>query len=329
MGSPVGVVGPRALRALLSLDAFPFRLVDCSRGEADKPWMTGPRGAESSAGKCQSLHALLAALEGEGKEGSKAASAAREATVRFPVGGDVEDGDKGGLVFEEGTVAERATPLLMGIPAEAVAVVLDDDESKARRVADTLAEAAGDSGRRIVVYAKGGGAAPAEAPPPAAFVSRHATKALQMRGRAVVVDLRRPEERERFGAIPGSLSLPVQDVPLALGMSADAFEAAYGFAREDKGGALLILQCRTHRRSHWASVAFEEAGVRSALPGGERHAVLRDGVYGWKLDAVVQRYKGYDGPNHGVPEAEPFDVEAVDESAARTELSELGISLST
>ena len=336
-GVGVGAVGPRALRALLSLDAFPFRLVDCSPAERDKPFSNGRVGALVGAGRGPGLTALFASVEE--REGAKAASAARESTVRFPVGGynfgdgDRSSGDGGGSegisAWAEETVGDRAASLFMSIPEEALAVVVDDDSDKAKRVAEALSAAARSAGaRRQVAYAREFSAAPdAEAAGSPAFVSRHVAKALQARGRAIVVDMRRPEERERFGAIPGSLPLPVQDVPSALGLSTEEFRGAYGFDREagGKNAPLVIMQCRTHRRSHWASIAFEEEGVKSALPDGRRHAVLRDGVYGWRLDAEVQRYKGYDGPRYGVPEPEPFDLEAIDEDAARAELQLLGL----
>jgi hypothetical protein len=52
--------------------------------------------------------------------------------------------------------------------------------------------------------------------------------------------------------------------------------------------------------------------------------VLRQGVYGWRLDPAVKPYRGYrlqDAP----PDAEPFQLEAVNAEAGRQELAQLGI----
>lgn len=52
--------------------------------------------------------------------------------------------------------------------------------------------------------------------------------------------------------------------------------------------------------------------------------MLRQGVYGWRLDPSVKPYRGYklqDAP----PEAEPFQVEPINVEAGRVELAQLGI----
>ena len=52
--------------------------------------------------------------------------------------------------------------------------------------------------------------------------------------------------------------------------------------------------------------------------------MLQQGVYGWRVDAAVKPYPGYklqDAP----PEAEAFEVEAVDAEQGLHELAQLGI----
>lgn len=58
--------------------------------------------------------------------------------------------------------------------------------------------------------------------------------------------------------------------------------------------------------------------------GLQRCLVLRQGVYGWRLDPAVKPYRGYrlqDVP----PEAEPFTVEPLNVEAGRRELAGLHI----
>lgn len=80
-----------------------------------------------------------------------------------------------------------------------------------------------------------------------------------------------------------------------------------------------VLSCagRTNTRSGWAAQLAQDAGLQSCL-------VLRQGVYGWRLDPAVKPYRGYklqDAP----PEAEAFQVEAVNVEQGRHELAQLGI----
>ena len=75
---------------------------------------------------------------------------------------------------------------------------------------------------------------------------------------------------------------------------------------------------RTNTRSGWAAQLARDAGLQRCL-------VLRQGVYGWRLDAGVRAYRGYclqDAP----PEAEPLPaVEAVNAEQGRAELAQLGV----
>ncbi len=56
----------------------------------------------------------------------------------------------------------------------------------------------------------------------------------------------------------------------------------------------------------------------------QRCLVLRQGVYGWRLDPSAKPYRGYklqDAP----PEAEPFQVETANAEVGMSELAQLGI----
>ena len=73
---------------------------------------------------------------------------------------------------------------------------------------------------------------------------------------------------------------------------------------------------RTNTRSGWAAQLAQDAGLQRCL-------VLRQGVYGWRLDPSVKPYRGYrlqDAP----PEAEPFQVEALNVEQGRHELALTG-----
>lgn len=82
---------------------------------------------------------------------------------------------------------------------------------------------------------------------------------------------------------------------------------------------ITVLQSagRTNTRAGWAAQVARDAGLQRCL-------VLRQGVYGWRLDPAVKPYRGYrlqDVP----PEAEPFTVELLNVEAGRRELASLHI----
>lgn len=74
---------------------------------------------------------------------------------------------------------------------------------------------------------------------------------------------------------------------------------------------------RTNVRGGWAAQLAQDAGLKRCL-------VLRQGVYGWRLDPAVKPYRGY-RLQEPPPEAEPFQVEPVNVEAGRVELAQLGI----
>ena len=80
---------------------------------------------------------------------------------------------------------------------------------------------------------------------------------------------------------------------------------------------LLLPAGRTNTRSGWAAQLAADSGLQHCL-------VLQQGVYGWRLDPAVKPYPGYklqDAP----PEAEAFQVEAVNAEQGLHELAQLGV----
>ncbi|KAL4452234.1 hypothetical protein ABPG75_007896 [Micractinium tetrahymenae] len=133
---------------------------------------------------------------------------------------------------------------------------------------------------------------------------------------ATLIDVRRSDERALYGAIKGAVHIPVDQVASALALSPDQFAAQYRFPKPSTDD-LVIFSCRTNVRAGWAAQLAQDAGLQRVL-------VLRQGVYGWRLDPAVKPYRGYrlqDAP----PEAEPFQVEPINVEAGRVELAQLGI----
>jgi rhodanese-related sulfurtransferase len=84
------------------------------------------------------------------------------------------------------------------------------------------------------------------------------------------------------------LPVPFRSVdqwPRALSLDADAWEAVYHFPKLGRDD-LVILACRTNRRSAWAAQVAEDVGLRKVF-------VLNNGTYGWRLDPGIEVYEGY------------------------------------
>ncbi|KAI3438095.1 hypothetical protein D9Q98_000537 [Chlorella vulgaris] len=133
---------------------------------------------------------------------------------------------------------------------------------------------------------------------------------------ATLIDVRRSDERALYGSIKGAAHIPVDQLPSALCLGPDQFLRQYRFAKPGPED-LVVFSCRTNTRAGWAAQLAQDAGLQRCL-------VLRQGVYGWRLDPAVKPYRGYrlqDAP----PDAEPFQLEAVNAEAGRQELAQLGI----
>lgn len=133
---------------------------------------------------------------------------------------------------------------------------------------------------------------------------------------ATLIDVRRHDERALYGAIKGSVHVPVEQLPSAMALSSDLFAKQYGFLQPTSTD-LIILSCRTSVRSSWAAQIAADAGLKRVL-------VYNKGTFEWKLDPAVKVYNGYallDPP----PEPEAFKVEAANVEAGKIELLGLGI----
>lgn len=131
---------------------------------------------------------------------------------------------------------------------------------------------------------------------------------------AVVIDVRRSDERALYGAIRGTVHVPVDQLPSALALPAQEFAELYRFPKP-RPDELVIMSCRTNTRAAWAAALAQEAGLFHT-------AVYRGGVVGWRLDPSVKVYRGYkllDPP----PEPEPFQLDSVDVGAGASELEAL------
>jgi len=155
------------------------------------------------------------------------------------------------------------------------------------------------------------------------------------------LDLRRHDERALYGGIPGAVHVPVETFVFAVQRDAAAFAAACHVPKPPPD-ELLILQCRSNRRSAWAARVAEEHGAQLACAafrlrfhpqplwpfptGYSRVLVYKQGSHGWRLDPGVQAYPSYE-PGEEPPEPEDVPLESMDGNAAIEELKALGIEI--
>lgn len=133
---------------------------------------------------------------------------------------------------------------------------------------------------------------------------------------AVVIDLRRADERILFGNIPETVHLPVEQLASALALPLADFKELYGFDRPAES-APVVLTSRTHRRASWAAQVCRDAGLRRVF-------VYRQGTYGWHFDASVMAYRRYERWEPP-PEPEPFEEDMPNADVALRELADLGL----
>ncbi|GAB4819012.1 hypothetical protein N2152v2_006058 [Parachlorella kessleri] len=134
--------------------------------------------------------------------------------------------------------------------------------------------------------------------------------------RALVIDVRRSDERALYGAIRGSLHVPLDQLPSAFMLDSEQFVRLYSF-RKPTPDDLLIMSSRTNNRSAWAAQVAKDAGLQRCL-------VHRQGVYGWHFDPSVLPYRRYsmlDAP----PDPEPFQVDEVAVDVGQLQLVQLGL----
>ena len=166
-------------------------------------------------------------------------------------------------------------------------------------------------------------AASARLPPPSklasTLLSRDALAVLLERlgsglSSLLLLDVRRPDERTLYGAIAGSLSVPVEQLPRALAMGPDEWMRTFRFARPQPQQPLVFIS-RKDLRGRWAAQLACDAGFSRCL-------VLERGTSGWRLDAGVNVYDAY-SDGEAPPEPQRFLVEAADMSHGEIEMRKL------
>lgn len=89
-----------------------------------------------------------------------------------------------------------------------------------------------------------------------------------------VIDVRRCDERALYGAVKGSVHLPVEHLPRALLASAADFQKTFHFPKPN-ADQLVVLYSRLTERAAYAKQLFQDYGAHRVL-------VLRGGVVSWR-----------------------------------------------
>ncbi|CAG9461623.1 unnamed protein product [Pedinophyceae sp. YPF-701] len=91
----------------------------------------------------------------------------------------------------------------------------------------------------------------------------------------VILDVRRSDERSMYGGIRGTHHLPAADLPQALDLPPEQFEATWRFPKPAKNTVLALLS-RGERRAVWAARVAEDAGWTRPL-------CCKGGTAGWQM----------------------------------------------
>jgi len=95
--------------------------------------------------------------------------------------------------------------------------------------------------------------------------------------RIVLIDVRRPEELVTDGRIPGSVNVPLQDIPEAFTLEKEEFKEKYGFKLPDKAAKNVVLTCRSGRRILKANKSLEKIGYKNLR-------LYRGSILEWKAN---------------------------------------------
>lgn len=76
----------------------------------------------------------------------------------------------------------------------------------------------------------------------------------------LLLDVRRAEELEEDGMIPGSVNLAHSDIPMALTLTRDEFLCKFGFVQPIPADRQIIVTCRSGRRVGLAHAMLLERG---------------------------------------------------------------------
>ena len=85
-------------------------------------------------------------------------------------------------------------------------------------------------------------------------------------GDLLLLDVRRPDELQQTGCIPGSRNVPLQQLDAALALPGDQFQAQFGFPKPSVADEVWVT-CRSGRR------------VRLAVPVLNRHGYTNLKLY--------------------------------------------------
>ena len=80
---------------------------------------------------------------------------------------------------------------------------------------------------------------------------------LRNKKEAILIDVRKPEELEELGSIPGAHNIPIHDLDSAFSMSSQAFESAYNFSKPDESDAVVMF-CYKGPRAQKASALLSQ-----------------------------------------------------------------------
>ncbi|KAF8064663.1 prmA [Scenedesmus sp. PABB004] len=329
-------------------------------------WPGADGGADGGAGGAPpSRHHLLVVVGGDAQADAQAA--ARAAAAGYDRVATVTGG--AAALAAHACAPPRPAALPPGLRRDALALLLD----VAPVPEEVLAEA-------YAILSRSSGPPPGQQPPPpgdggpphgagaelgAAPGGGHAggggAAAPDGAGpaRLVVLDVRRHDERALYGAIPGALHLPADELPSALALPGEAFRRRYHYARPARRDA-LVLASRRAARAAWAAQLAADAGWQRcgapppgagagrlrgpARPGAARCAlstppacpppaaragrrsvhVYLDGAWGWRFSAAVQAYQAY-APWQPPPEPEAFAPDHPDVAAGAAELQAAGL----
>ncbi|KAI1113786.1 Rhodanese-like domain-containing protein [Nemania sp. NC0429] len=98
--------------------------------------------------------------------------------------------------------------------------------------------------------------------------------------KAILIDVREPEELASTGRIPGAANVPVTSAPDGFHVSPDEFEDRFGFARPAAGDE-VIFYCRAGVRSRAAAALARDAGWEARVgeyPGSWNEWVAKGGA---------------------------------------------------
>ncbi|GAU98950.1 hypothetical protein RvY_10020 [Ramazzottius varieornatus] len=95
------------------------------------------------------------------------------------------------------------------------------------------------------------------------IVSYEYVKELAESGKGIIIDVRRPEERDTDGSIPSTVNIPLNDIAEAFAMSPEELSSKYGLNIHDVNDE-IIFHCRSGARSQQAMEIARNNGYRSA-----------------------------------------------------------------